>query len=662
MNLGDLVVKLKADMGQYSANLSKATTGIRGFAKTVGTQMAKAGRAVLHFGTNVMRRMADAVRKYSKWVGLSLAGAFALSTRAAMKQEDAIFGLSAAMAASGEYTKEAIMLHKEFAASIQSMTKYGDEEVLMLMKRIKSLGVMSSRLQEAAKMAIGLAAATGRDVESMAMYVAMAMQGEFTMLRRYIPALRATEDATEQLAILTEFAARGFKIAAAEAETTSGRLKQMKNALGDILEVIGAPFLEGLLNVATAVRDWAVNNQDQIAQWAKRVQIEMTYMKDTLWSFIKFLHADWKEGWITTGEVITVIMRATAETIKIIFTDSMIALGKALPGLLYKGFRLQIQTTKQLWKRLGMEIAEAINSGVSALMNVIVEGSGEAIGAQLEKNAEHLVKETEETAGKVKEIWTELRKYLAGLVPPELQTDLDSASKQRDEAIAKLNKEGPEPFTLPGEGLKNLASGLDDVGAAKDRLDTNMEEKVTKWGRLWKNLSRDIANSMEDAFVSIMKDAGTATEAIKNMLDSLYDAMSRQVFQQFIMPSIFRGFQGMGIPLGQPGLTPEVHPTGKYTTQHAQHGLFAQRGADTIPIMASPGEGLAVIPRGMVDWMKHTYDQGGGGGGQAVNVTFNVNAIDAQNTARFLQQNQRSITEVVGGAVRSNHPFRRMTK
>lgn len=170
--------------------------------------------------------------------------AFDYVTKAAMKQEDALFLLEAALKAAGEYTDETMKGFETFAASIQKATVYGDEEVLALMQLMKSLGVTSSGLEQATKMAIGLAAATGRDVKSMSMYIALAQQGEFTMLRRYIPALRSTTDATEQLRIITEFAARGFKIAEAQAKTASGSFKKMWNAVSDLAEIMGKPFID----------------------------------------------------------------------------------------------------------------------------------------------------------------------------------------------------------------------------------------------------------------------------------------------------------------------------------------------------------------------------------------------------------------------------------
>jgi len=54
-------------------------------------------------------------------------------TKAAMKQEDALFLLEAALRAAGEYSIKTMEKFEAFAASIQKATIYGDEEVLALM-------------------------------------------------------------------------------------------------------------------------------------------------------------------------------------------------------------------------------------------------------------------------------------------------------------------------------------------------------------------------------------------------------------------------------------------------------------------------------------------------------------------------------------------------
>jgi len=217
-----------AKLGQFERATGSATQKLRDQRKAADSAshgLSSFGKAIAAVGGAAA--VFTLVNMTKQFVGL------------AMAQQDAEIAMSAALKVTGEYTEKLDNQFKSFASSIQKVTTLGDEEVLKLMALQKNLGVSTDRLEEATKMSIGLAAATGRNAESMAMYVALAEKGEFTMLRRYIPALRATTDKTEQLKILTDFCARGFEVAKSKTETFSGALKQTSNTFGDLREKIG---------------------------------------------------------------------------------------------------------------------------------------------------------------------------------------------------------------------------------------------------------------------------------------------------------------------------------------------------------------------------------------------------------------------------------------
>lgn len=189
-------------------------------------------------------------------------------------QELAEINLAAALKASGEYTDALNMKYQAFASSIQNVTKYGDEQVLTLMALMKNLGVTTDKVEEATKMAIGLATATGRGVDSMAMYVALAQQGEFTMLRRYIPALRSTTDATEQMKIITEFAARGFKVAQEQTASFAIGLVQLTNLWSDLKEKLGDFIIKNelVLDLMRKTKEYLIKANEQLSEWYKNNQ------------------------------------------------------------------------------------------------------------------------------------------------------------------------------------------------------------------------------------------------------------------------------------------------------------------------------------------------------------------------------------------------------
>ncbi len=71
-----------------------------------------------------------------------------------------------------------------------------------------------------------------------------------TALQEYIPALSKCKTEEEKLAEVQKLSASGFAQAKAEAETTSGRLKQCANAWGDLAETAGGVFAPVATDIA----------------------------------------------------------------------------------------------------------------------------------------------------------------------------------------------------------------------------------------------------------------------------------------------------------------------------------------------------------------------------------------------------------------------------
>jgi len=321
MNFLTAFVEIKVDTTKLSAQLAKAKAAVTRTVTVMKDSFKKMATA--------FKASFDKMVTYAKWGSLAIAGAMALATRAAMKQEDAVFLLGAALRATGEYSQKLMEQFQSFASAIQQVTTYGDEEVLMLMQLLKTLGVSTSRLKAATMMTIGLAAATGRSANTMATYVAMAEQGEFTMLRRYIPALRTASTDTEKMTALTEFASRGFKIAQAQAETTSGALTQMRNAVGDVAEEIGFALLPTIKSSAKAIKEWAQTNQERIGYWAKRSAAYVTFVINVLMDFAKYMVREWPKSLQTGFNVALEFFKGFGESIVVIIKRAALEAGEA---------------------------------------------------------------------------------------------------------------------------------------------------------------------------------------------------------------------------------------------------------------------------------------------------------------------------------------------
>ena len=224
-----------------------------------------------------MQRQSLALQKHI----LGLAGAY-LGVRglthairsvvtAGMEQEAAERRLQAALEASGDAIGENFKRLKNYASQIQLVTIYGDEQILNQMAYARSLGISSEALAATTKGAIGLSTALGLDLKTAVRYSALALQGEFTTLQRYVPELRMATDAGEKLAIVHRKMAEGFRQAQADTDTMAGRMSQLSNVWGDTQEALAEGFLVPLKTTFETLTIWLQQNQNDFRTWTESV-------------------------------------------------------------------------------------------------------------------------------------------------------------------------------------------------------------------------------------------------------------------------------------------------------------------------------------------------------------------------------------------------------
>lgn len=190
------------------------------------------------------------ISKYSAIAFAGIAAGTGLAVRSSAAQEAAESDLSAALETTGQdaarYTKEL----SAAATAIQQVTIIGDETTMSVMSLGINMGVSADQIEGATKQAIGLSKAYGIDLSTSMKMIALARQNDFTLLQRYIPQLRTTEDLTKKMSIMNVSAANGFAQEQAAAKTFSGQLSQLNNAFGEAMESLGNAFLPTLKSFA----------------------------------------------------------------------------------------------------------------------------------------------------------------------------------------------------------------------------------------------------------------------------------------------------------------------------------------------------------------------------------------------------------------------------
>jgi len=191
----------------------------------------------------------------------------------AILQEDAINDLNAALARSGQFSKEASLGMQEFAVGLQKASIFGDDTILKTATLIQSLGRLSTDgLKTATQASADLAAGLRIDLRSAALLVGKAAVGEISSFSRYGIVIKSGADNAQTFANALKAINQNFGGAAAsQINTFGGRLTQANIAFGDLLEEVGNLIIKspgvgaalGIITKAFVDMSVAVNGQQQ---------------------------------------------------------------------------------------------------------------------------------------------------------------------------------------------------------------------------------------------------------------------------------------------------------------------------------------------------------------------------------------------------------------
>lgn len=210
----------------------------KGFTK-INKQSQKTGKKI---GSSLAAGLGKASLALAGF-GAAIAGAFAVRKviAAASAQEEAINKINIALANTGKLTEGASQGMQDFASELQKVTTIGDETTLETAALIQSLGDLEvDGLKRATVAAADLSAALGIDLKAAALLVGKAAAGEVSSFSRYGLIIRKGANSAETFEkALTALEKKFGGAAQAQVNTFAGRLQQLENSFGDLLEEIG---------------------------------------------------------------------------------------------------------------------------------------------------------------------------------------------------------------------------------------------------------------------------------------------------------------------------------------------------------------------------------------------------------------------------------------
>jgi hypothetical protein len=169
-------------------------------------------------------------------VGGAITGVFALAIKSSQEQQVGINRLDAALKNVGQtYADNRVEIEKNIDA-IQRKTNFGDEAQRDALQKLVTIGGTWNNSLNALKITTDVAAGANIDLNAAALLVGKAIAGETSSLSRYGIMLEKGATQTEVMAALT-------KQFGGAAEAAADPFTQLKNRLGDMLQVLGDALL-----------------------------------------------------------------------------------------------------------------------------------------------------------------------------------------------------------------------------------------------------------------------------------------------------------------------------------------------------------------------------------------------------------------------------------
>ena len=467
-----------------------------------------------------------AIKEFKKLEGAGAKASYALK-QAFVPATAALAGLTAAAGLSVKAAIEDTAQQAELARTLKTTTDATEAQVAAVETYIaeteKAAAVSDSELrpafanlvratgdvteaQELMTLALDIAAATGKDLETVTEALQEGFQGEVGPLKELDKSLTdmiaSGADADE---VMAQLAATFGGAAQESTETLEGRFKLMKIELDNAKEAIGKallPVLEQLLPILESMANFIGNNTDLIIGIGAAVGSFSAFIVGAnvalkAWNTIsavtkvvnKAMGWSFKSLWVATGVGIIVAIIAAIVVLQMKFN----ILGKAVDAL------------KFVFSKVWDAIRGYINLWIDAL-NVIISAINKIPGIDIPE------------IPKLGEQAQEAAEHVDALANKSLRA-LEQESKAADEAIVPLM------YSIKGvrRAGDDWESTLGRVNVETDKLNEGVETATTRLDRFFESLDKQEAT---DQFVEDLAEIQTKLSGVTEGSEAWQEAQN----------------------------------------------------------------------------------------------------------------------------------------
>lgn len=420
-----------------------------------------------------------------------------------------------------------------------------------------------------------------------------------------------------------------------EKQTASLMFKLQR--LWQITRLLAVEFGNVLAPVVEAFINWVIPRQED---WRKSLQNFADFAKSDFGAAIKIGLNVVQEIFIGFGKALFLIMK-----------HAVLGL---LDSTIWDPFRVGVV------ERLAF-MREKLRLTLEHPLSALLSNEQEAANIRAANRAAKLAGELE-----ARILGVERANRAAAASTKTLTEELIELGNATTKAISILTAGGVAPLGplfpdqgKPGEIANSLNEAATAIGNATGQMQQDLEnldvvvtETVSNWTAMWQDAAGSIAGSMRTAWADMILQAKSGTEIVAALVQQMARSIIEASFTAFVQPGIMDIFglisgRGIGVQRSPATRTAEFFSGGGVVKPVYAATGFVAKGTDTVPAMLTPGE--VVLPKEIVELI-------GNSGGS---ITFNVNAIDAQNTAQWLNNNKRLIAGMVYDTSRGNNPASR---
>lgn len=243
ISVGDCIMKAGIDLGDWNSGMQRLNTDLKTLQeKSKSTALAAAELTKVGVGLTAF--------------GGSIAGILGLAAKGAADDEAAFIRLSSTLKNVGvDFSTVKGDLDK-FITGLEKTTAVSQDKLYPAFTQLVSITKDYEKAQKLLPIALDLAAHAGIDLASATDIVSKASQGVARNLAVYGISVREGASATEILSAIQRASAGE---AEAYGKSTQGAIAGVKNALGELMDSIGAvllPALKAVANIVKTVIDW----------------------------------------------------------------------------------------------------------------------------------------------------------------------------------------------------------------------------------------------------------------------------------------------------------------------------------------------------------------------------------------------------------------------